>query len=238
MGQTVGPCRLCLEQRELIDAHIIPKAFWPLDEATPKLLSNTSGTYPSRAPQGVYDSDILCEKCDTNVLGVLDQHAAEELLRGQSELLHTGLRQYPTADPIKIHQFVASVAWRASISSHKFFKRIGLGRYEDVIRKMILGRPTEQACVQVAIAEFDNHQGMLDPHQTRFDGIRFSLIYAERFVFYVKTDRKPCPSFLVEGILDPQKAVVTIPRNWHQAKEKRLLQKIAQLNPKAFPRQV
>ena len=106
------------------------------------------------------------------------------------------------------------------------------------MRRMILGLPTEQGSIQVAIAEFDNNQGMLDPHQTRFDGVRFSLIFAERFVFYVKTDRRPCPSFLVEGLVEPEKAVVTIPRAWNESKEKKLMQKIAQANPKAFPRQL
>lgn len=234
----VKRCRLCLEERQLIKAHIIPRAFWPLDECTPKVLSNNSGIYPSRSPQGVYDPDILCGKCDAELLGPLDQHAAKALLRGKRKVLSfrgMAIRQYPEAEAAKIRVFVASVAWRASISKHRFFARVKLARYEDVIRQMIMGVQTEQGSIEIAIAEFDGAQGILDPHQTRFDGVRFNLIYADRFVFYIKTDRRPCPEFLVEGLVRPERPVITIPRSWYQSKERDLMQRIARSHPKAFP---
>lgn len=239
MASEFGQCRLCGEQRELVKAHIIPQSFWPTDEGTPKVLSNTAGVYPARAPLGVYDPNILCEKCDSTILGPLDQHAAEALLRGAAEPLNDAPpipKRYPDAEPRKIELFVASVAWRASVSNCRFFHRIRLGRYEEVIRQMILGAPIEQGSVEVAIAEFEHHGGTLDPHQARFDGVRFSLIYAERFIFYVKTDRRRCPSFLTECIVRPGRPVVTIPRSWKASKERQLLTNIARSNPKAFPR--
>jgi hypothetical protein len=178
VGKEVGRCRLCGQSRELVEAHVIPRAFWPLGEGTPKALTNTPGIYPARMPQGAYDPSILCGECDTNILGPVDQHAAETLLRGIGKPLTHGplaIREYPDADPVKIALFAASIAWRASISNHRFYSRIRLGRYEDVIRRMILGTPTEAGTVEVAIAEFDAVQGILDPHQTRFEGVRFNL---------------------------------------------------------------
>lgn len=101
---------------------------------------------------------------------------------------------------------------------------------------MILGTPTEAGTVEVVIAEFDAVQGVLDPHQTRFEGVRFSLMFGERFVFYVKTDRRQCPSFLAEGIVRPGRPVLTIPRSWENSKERKLMVQIARMNPNAFPR--
>jgi hypothetical protein len=136
----IGRCCLCRENHWLIKAHIIPRTFWPLDGGTPKLLSNKSGVFPSRSPQGVYDT-ILCEDCDGKVLGLLDQHAAETLLCGKPQALDTSTEignRYPEADPQKIRLFAAAVAWRASVSKHGFFARISLGPYEEIIRQMIL----------------------------------------------------------------------------------------------------
>lgn len=232
-------CRLCLTERSLIRAHVIPKAFWPLDDGTPKVLSNRSGTYPSRSPQGVYDSEILCERCNTELLGPLDQHAAEKLLRGKFETLRVGtmaVRCYGEAEAARIFLFVASVAWRASISKHTFFARVSLARYEEVIRKCILDASEFQDDVEAAIAEFDEVGGFIDPHQTRFEGVRFSVIYADRFVFYLKTDRRLCPSPLSEILLRSERPVFSLPRQWRGSKERDLLQRIARSHPNAFPK--
>lgn len=220
-------------------AHIIPRSFWILDEGTPKVLTNVPGVYPARSPQGIYDLNILCARCDTSILGTLDHHAAETLLRAQSIPLHIGpliIRQYPAAEPAKIALFIASVAWRASVSDHKFFKRIRLGRYEEVIRQMLLGTDTELGSVEAVIAEFDETEGTLDPHQTRFEGVRFSLIFADRFVFYVKTDRRSCPAFLADSVVRHNHPVITIPRSWKDSKERKVLVQVARSNAKAFPR--
>jgi len=196
--------------------------------------------YPSRAPQGVYDPEILCSRCDAEFLGPLDQHAAETLLHGKREVVRIGameIRKYPEAEAAKIRLFIASVAWRASISQHRFFARVKLARYEDVIRSMILGDEPAHSSIDIAVAEFEGAQGFLDPHQTRFNGVRFTVLYADRFVFYITTDQRPCPEFLAEHLIGNERPVITIPRSWQRSKERQLMQSIARLHPKAFPKQ-
>lgn len=235
---TIGRCRLCLEERDLIKAHVIPRPFWPLDGGTPKLLSNKSGVYPARSPQGVYDPGILCQSCDAETLGRLDQHAIETLLRGEPRAVDPSVaigNQYPEADPQSIYLFAASMAWRASVSRHDFFAKIKLGPYEEIIRQMIREPNNRTDAVEVVIAEFEPGTPFLDPHQTRFDSVRFNLIYANRFVFYIKTDKRPCPAHLEVAALSNKRPVTTVRRLWHESKERAVMQSIVRQHPSAFP---
>ena len=74
-------CLFCGRDRKLIAAHIIPRGFYPspTEEGTPRLVTNTEGTWPKKSPTGVYDEEILCAECD-GYLGTFDQHALEKLL--------------------------------------------------------------------------------------------------------------------------------------------------------------
>jgi hypothetical protein len=89
--------------------------------------------------------------------------------------------------------------------------------------------------VEVFIAEFEAGPAFLDPHQTRFDGVRFNVIYADRFVFYIKSDRRPCPASLVVGTLSKTRPVITVRRSWLESQERAIMQGVARLHPKAFP---
>jgi hypothetical protein len=55
-------CRLCRQPKKLIQAHVIPEAFFRemrVGDGAPPLLVKT-GEYPRRSPIGVYDQTILC----------------------------------------------------------------------------------------------------------------------------------------------------------------------------------
>jgi hypothetical protein len=233
-------CRLCKNERQLINAHIIPRAFWrlpPSGEHAAKLLSNTKGVHPRRVRNGVYDNGILCQDCDGR-LGTLDQHAAESLL--QSRPIDIGIhrhvlsRRYELADASLLRLFIASVAWRASVSTHPYFVHVKLGLYEELIRQTLLNHSNDRR-VECVLGEFDNDDvPALDPHATRFDGVRLWLIYADRFIFYVKVDRRPMPNFLNIQNLRKHKVVYSVVRNWEKSKERSVLQNIARANPGAF----
>ena len=112
----MGICRLCGEEKPLIKAHIVPAPFWPnATSGMPKLLTNTEGIFPRRAPIGVYDEEILCRTCD-QTLGILDQKAAENLLQAKPVPLFGSARDigyhYPNYQSDDLLSFVASVAWR------------------------------------------------------------------------------------------------------------------------------
>jgi len=145
----IGICKLCNKQTELIKAHIIPECFYRLDLYSgeiPRLVSNTAGTYPKRAPIGVYDENILCGPCDQEI-GIYDQHACELLIRNVGQfskrLSDDGRPMFlsvPHFDYNKLKLFLMSILWRAGISDQKFFDRVSLGPFLDKLHSMIVNK--------------------------------------------------------------------------------------------------
>jgi hypothetical protein len=238
----MGLCRLCQEDTKLIKAHVIPEAFLALpsgDDGPAKILSPKTGVFPKRTLTGIYDTEILCAPCDGE-LGKLDQHAVEHILRSSNvnDMRAGGktvAREYRDADPALVARFIASVLWRASISSHSFFNRVSLGPYEELIRAILVGDVEEDPRVQTLLAEFDKTDvSILNPHWTRTDGIRFWVIYANRFILYTKTDRQGTPGSLAPLALTKGRVVTSVARPWEGSKEYPLLARIAAAHPKAF----
>ena len=237
-------CKLCGEEKKLVDAHILPRAFWQLplaSEQAAKLMSNIADDRPAKTLKGVYDSGILCEACDL-VLGRLDQHASESLLQGRNfePFFKDGLevgRHYTEADANIISQFIASVAWRASISSHRFYKSVRLGPYEAAIAAWLRDESDMPEGIGTVMAEFDQDDvPMLDPHKTRTDGVRYWVLYGDRFVFYLKADKRATPQSLRRFALEETGVVMTAVRKWQGSKERAIMQNIAGRNPNAFGR--
>lgn len=83
----VGTCKLCGQQAKLVDAHIIPEAFFR-DLQTPgasplQIVSNDSAMYPERSHIGVYDKNIVCKDCELKFVP-WDSYAARLLIQGSS----------------------------------------------------------------------------------------------------------------------------------------------------------
>lgn len=131
-----GKCKLCGEEKRLIDAHIVPRCFYPkLPSGEPHYFLTIDGNRPSRSWTGVYDQNLLCEDCD-RALGVFDQYACElllpwpsrdALLRESNGLIakgkdtrYAGYRLFPDVD--KLQLFAASLVWRTATSARKEFK--------------------------------------------------------------------------------------------------------------------
>ena len=77
---------------------------------------------------------------------------------------------------------------------------------------------------------------ILNPHATRFDGVRFWLIYASRFIFFIKVDKRVTPKVFDEYVIRKGRPIVTIVRSFDQSKELPILRKLARGNPGAFRR--
>lgn len=238
----MSKCRLCLQEKKLIKAHVIPESFLALptaEEGPAKLISDKKGFHPKKTLTGIYDKDILCEACDGE-LGVLDQHAVEKLLRNSAiadfkvgdQIIG---RQYDGADPELLSRFIKSVLWRASICSAEFFERVRLGPYENLIRDEILGRVDNNGRVQPIISEFNKADlAILNPHATRTNGVRFWAIYANRFIFYVKVDKQSMPAVYSDFMIQKGRPVYSVVRSWEGSKEYPVMVKLVKSNPRAF----
>jgi hypothetical protein len=196
---------------------------------------SSSGGRPVPSYVGLYDPNILCQQCDGE-LGKLDQHAAEKLVRGTREKLHlptVDVWRYDQAHPRTLIRFLASVAWRASVSSLPYFARVRLGPYENKLRSISMGEiePTPDfACL---LSEYDLEEvAQLNPTNTRLGDLNFIVLYAHRFAFYMKLDKRPLPLELREASLAYDRPVLSIVRPWTATKEFKLLAKVVKANPK------
>lgn len=231
-------CHLCLEHRNLIKAHIIPESFFlPLKSGkrVPEIHSNIEGQYPKKTPTGIYDTSILCSKCD-NAIGVWDNYAQQLLLKdfGEHLAVYHGSRKVAyridAFDYEKLKLFFISLLWRASISSQYFYKRVSLGPYERVLREMILKNdPGAPEDFPIVIAKFSDPivTGMLDPHKDNFEGINFYRFYMTGFVIYIKVDKGKMPEFLEPLYIRKGEPIWIILRDLDKSKDGKIMKDIA-----------
>ena len=195
-------CRFCDTEQRLAKAHIIPAGFFRvLRDASGALELHTdkAGAHPKRAPIGVYDKSILCRPCD-NVFSPWDKHAQDLLLRDfsdESAIYHKSAKLGWTISKFDyrlLKLFFLSLVWRASVSTHHFYRRVSTGPFEEKLRKMIAaGEPGAPDTFAVTLARFHEpaYTAMLDPHPDRYDGINYFRFYLAGFVAYIKVDRRP-----------------------------------------------
>ena len=231
-------CHLCLEDKKLIKAHIIPESFFlPLKSGkrVPELHTNTNGVYPRRAPVGIYDTSILCSNCD-NTIGDWDNYAQQLLLKEFNEDLAIYDSSKKVAYKIdnfdyeKLKLFFISVLWRASISNHYFFKRVKLGPYESIARKMILKKESGSSeDFSVVIAKFSEPDitSILDPHKDKYDGVNFYRFYMTGFVIYIKVDKRKTPKFLDKFYIRKCEPIWILLRDLHKSKDGKIMKDIA-----------
>lgn len=197
-------CRLCSTDQKLIRAHVIPEAFFRVHrvhgEAPPVLLSNTQGHYPKRAPIGVYDEGILCRACEDK-FQALDDNGASVLLNRFDDFFHPieehgHIVAYESSDvdQTQLLRFLVSVLWRASVSTHNFYRRVQLGPYESAAAAAINNPHQPVSRVFAAVlwrwrttGENDGAaNAMLDPSRERLLGINAYRLYLGRMVTVIK----------------------------------------------------
>jgi hypothetical protein len=146
-------CKLCGSNAKLLkQSHIIPSFMYTglFDERNRILLhplSNQSSK-PKYFQTGFYDKDILCSKCDNELIGSLEKYSSTILYGGKTRnppefekrISKDGIRsiQVKNIDYTKFKLFLLSILWRAHISKNKFFKNVNLSEHEQTIREMIL----------------------------------------------------------------------------------------------------
>jgi hypothetical protein len=237
-----GVCKRCGRQAELVRSHVIPRAFFELPpQGTPggplRLIGNAAGTYPRRAPIGVYDF-ILCDECE-RFFSDVDDYAADRLLHSQgnfSALRHEGkLVAYEVHDVnySLLKRFFMSVLWRAAVSSHVFFQKVSLGPYRARLLEMLNARdpggPDEYA---VVLAIFDDHPAataMMDPFHRR-KAVSHYQFQLNKFIAQIKVDRRPFEHGLREVQLSDRSPLLIVVREFTHSKEFKVMRSLAQKN--------
>jgi hypothetical protein len=119
-------CKFCHQDRKLVKAHVVPRRFFEINPAElPRLATDKDGTFPKRAPTGIYDMELVCETCE-RLVSPYDDYA-QRLLRTNREAASQVVHEqqviaynYSRYDYQKLKVVFLSLLWRASESSTYF----------------------------------------------------------------------------------------------------------------------
>jgi hypothetical protein len=216
-------CRLCLQDRKLIDAHLIPRCMYNHDRKSPMaVVGIIDAPRPKRSQTGFYDKNTLCADCDEK-LGILDQYACE-ICRTENLVLADTL-DGPAVDsfgepvcyvlknaaPVKLLLFTIAVLWRCHHSCREEALRVNLGSHELKFRQLLLGELSLSETSYTALLEFnsDFELAMIVGKNKRL-GLNMNTFNVRRFGFHLKTDQRRLGNNFDNISLHPSKPVYVL----------------------------
>lgn len=202
-------CKLCGENKNLINAHLIPKWVY-------KHIAKVDNKYDlilvekgkqKRAPIGTYDQNILCKECD-NFIGEYDDYAKKVILDKEPEKVKEGLYLIKDVDIERFAIFLLSVAWRESISIKDESSRVKIGPYEDKIRNILIDRKLENNKLSISdysfilgkfkvgkLPDVVVNRNIQIPHSQKIQGINVFVLYLPgAYKIFLKLDQRQLPS--------------------------------------------
>ncbi len=170
-----------------VRAHIFPKSairairFRGPDTKTMAIFDDRA--IPANNPNGVFDDDILCARCDSRI-GVVDKWFVESL-----DALHADVVDRPSYTPSVLEidadaalRFAVSVIYRAALSRLDHFAQILLGPYTNLAGNVAVGSgdaDLEAPLVLINVLTSDE----LDMRQWAFYPVRCATDNGSYFVF-------------------------------------------------------
>jgi hypothetical protein len=206
-----GICKLCGENSELQNSHIIPEFFYDLiyDENPRRFRSVPAD--PSEKikyeQQGICEH-LFCKDCDNRRLGQWEDYVKRAFIDGK---IVDGKRPQAVKmrecvvlqnlDYKKFKLFLLSLLWRMSIAKHDFFANVNLGQqHEGKIHKALLDedplRPEEYPCTFEFLTLGGKHYQdlILKPYCLRGTfRVYLAIISGIRFSFFVGGCAAPEP---------------------------------------------
>jgi hypothetical protein len=203
-------CKLCGEDRKLVRAHIIPKAFFEPSRRGLVLMSDRTDMHPKRYPQGVYDPDILCAECES-LFKEWDDYAFKLLVERSSERLRLSSGGFPyevmqSYDYGKLKLFFMSVLLRADLSEMPFWQRIRLGNRRLTLRKHVTrGTAPDPAVFPVFLTRLSSSDkyALYYPPEVERRGAIIYRFFMGRFDFRIRADKGPAPREARKAVLAP-----------------------------------
>ena len=236
---------MCLDEKELVDAHIIPASFYRYmkpDSRPFEIRSSEKGECKKRSQTGIYDKTILCDDCE-KLFQECDDYTQDLLLpdpKGAKYIVNPkGEKEGCRLDNVNYNYlklFFLSVLWKASVSTRKEFSKINTGPFEQELKKMINGGdPGDQNTFSVTITRFNDYLGknfLLNPHETRIDELNYYIFYlGAGYKVYIKVDRRPLSGVLAAIILKPnQPFYILFNKDFSKSKELDILRNIVRNN--------
>lgn len=214
-------CRLCLEDKNLLrKSHIIPNFLYSsLFDEKHRIhlvsIKNDQKLSDKILQSGEYEGDILCARCDNQILGEFERYVNRVLFHEKPEVTENrknekGMTYTYCAklDYTKFKLFLLSIIWRASISKSVTFKDVKLGPYEDEIRRMILNNnpsePDKFPCLLITHLNLKKypHQYITQPNLSRASGgyVYYFPIAGMLYLYFISDYN--IPSFVKDCVIN------------------------------------
>ncbi|WP_157604137.1 hypothetical protein [Rhizobacter sp. Root1221] len=199
----------------------------------PLIISGAGREAPKRSPIGIYDTGILCLRCE-EALGATDSYGIDVLLKrfGQLFLPKSGLGRTVGFEATEIAnhrllQFLIAVLWRASVSSQDFYGGVKLGPHEDAAKQIAFDVAASSFGVFDAIlSKWRDDEGiglvtppLLNPHRERWHGVNAYRFYFGQVVAYIKVDARSFPEPLRRNSLLNASTARVVSRNIATSKD-------------------
>lgn len=203
----MGICQLCKEEKKLIKAHVIPYSMYKGIKETGFVIKDPLRKNPSKSPSGIYDPNILCEKCDGD-FGLWDNQACQFLKytdkATQTPVVSKGeIKGYEVInyDYQTLKLFFKSLLFRAHITTHPFFSSVDIGSHVERLRHDLLSRNPGNCqnygvfIVKSSLSETSEFKGteekaLISPIKIRLQRCRFYQFIFYGYSFFIKVDHQ------------------------------------------------
>jgi hypothetical protein len=227
----VNECKFCLESKELIEAHIIPNAFFKsLRSASDSPARKyDSSPYTKNAPKGEYDPNLLCRECE-DVFQKWDDYAINVLIpavKNKKEMSNGGDLHLGSYDLNKLTLFFLSLLWRGHHSKRDFYKKISLGPYENRIKKSLVeSNNSIFSEYPIALSKYTDTAGqgsIPSPEPVKYENLNFYMIeLGYGYSCLIKVDKRPLTSGINKNFLKPGELIVVQFSSWGTFRDNRL----------------
>ncbi|MFL1895911.1 hypothetical protein ACJRPK_09425 [Aquimarina sp. 2-A2] len=222
----MGICRLCLEDKKLIKAHIIPDFMYNGMKDDNNIFHSMKDISDeirlTKLQTGEFDKTILCEDCDNRILGGKYEKYAKSIIFSEKLNLDSypiykaeNGKNFSILNDIsynKIKLFLLSILWRASITKRPFFKEVNLGqnhenRIKEILYKSIIPDELEYPILATSFSQTKHplQQVIAQPKKIKFPYNIKGYIFSMRglnFIFLVNSVNHNLPVSLKESIIN------------------------------------
>jgi hypothetical protein len=239
-------CKFCLGDYKCIEAHIIPNSLYkPLlaDPSGMLIVSNKSEIHPKRSHTGIYDSELVCEKCE-RLFSKFDDYAQSFFsaeIPDNNYIIHKNEKLayfIEDVDYPKLKLFFISLLWRASVTNHPFFSKVDVGPFEVQLKKMITGDdPGDENTFSVTITKYDETSlasAMLSPHRNKWCDINYYTFYLRGFKVYIKVDQRIAPDIMLNFMIRPHNRLLIPLLEFRKSSEIKVMEKMAKIYDEKF----
>jgi hypothetical protein len=160
--QEIAACRLCLQERELRESHIVSGFIWKNSEVTGDkckfdLKCFSDPKLSERHRQDGLKEYLLCDECEGR-FARFEDYACRKLFNQSGPIFQRPARHFNWTglEYTKFKLFQMSLLWRMGVSTHPYYAHVNLGKHEEILRRMLLaenpGEPWRYGCIATLLS--------------------------------------------------------------------------------------